>query len=224
MCGVKPFQRVAPLFLLRLRGSLFAPRAGSARSGRASSAARRPAAARDPTCGGTQTGVRTLAFPRPPAARSCSASVSTRRSGRSVPARSGGWLLSPAGRSSPPPPDSLSTCNHRMLLAGRLPHQQTNCPTGGGYSIHRCRGWPIAPEPAGTGRASRVGETAARVHANADGPRRGSRPPAAGGAERARIHSRRAGGAGVKSPASGGTGPPQGIDGRRTRGRPRSQG
>jgi hypothetical protein len=37
-----------------------------------------------------QTGVQSLAVPRPRAARSCSASVSTRRFGRSVPARSGG--------------------------------------------------------------------------------------------------------------------------------------
>jgi len=52
---------------------------------------------------------------------------------------------------------------------------------GGGHSIRRCRGWQIAPEPAGTGRASRAGETAALFHANAEGPRRGSRSPVAGG-------------------------------------------
>jgi len=50
-----------------------------------------------------------------------------------------------------------------------------------GDQIRRCRGWPITPEPAGTGRASRAGETAARFFANAEGPRRGSRFPVAGG-------------------------------------------
>jgi hypothetical protein len=51
---------------------------------------------------------------------------------------------------------------------------------GGGHSIRRCRGWPITPEPAGPGRASRIGETAARLYANAEGPRCGSRCPVAG--------------------------------------------
>jgi hypothetical protein len=52
--------------------------------------------------------------------------------------------------------------------------------SGGGLSICRCRGWQIFPKPAGTGRTSRVGETAAQHHANAEGPRCGSRPPVAG--------------------------------------------
>jgi hypothetical protein len=82
-------------------------------------------------------------------------------------------------------------------LGGLHPHPPAaRCATGGGRSIHRCRGWPIPPEPAGTGRASRIGETAAQHHANAEGRRRGSRPPVAGG----------------------------GVCGRRTRGRPRPHG
>ena len=52
---------------------------------------------------------------------------------------------------------------------------------GGGLSIRRCREWQISPEPVGTGRASRVGETAAQLCSNAEGPRCGSRPPVAGG-------------------------------------------
>jgi hypothetical protein len=52
---------------------------------------------------------------------------------------------------------------------------------GRGVQIGRRRGWQISPEPAGTGRASRTGEAAARPHANAEGPRRGSRYPVAGG-------------------------------------------
>jgi hypothetical protein len=51
---------------------------------------------------------------------------------------------------------------------------------GGGLSIRRCRGWQISPEPAGPGRASRVGETASRLLANAEGPQRGSRPAPGG--------------------------------------------
>ena len=68
----------------------------SGRSGCASSAALRPAFACDPACGGTQPGVRTLAVPLPRMRRSVGASVSTRRSGRSVPARSG--AMAPAAR------------------------------------------------------------------------------------------------------------------------------
>jgi len=49
-----------------------------------------------------------------------------------------------------------------------------------GDQIRGCRGWQISPEPAGTGRVSHVGETAAQHHANAEGPRCGSRPPVAG--------------------------------------------
>jgi hypothetical protein len=47
-------------------------------------------------------------------------------------------------------------------------------PEDGGLPC-RCHGWPIAPEPAGPGRASHIGETAARLFANAEGPRCGSR-------------------------------------------------
>ncbi len=62
------------------------------------------------------------------------------------------------------------------------PHPSTGpWRSGGGLSLRRCRGWQISPEPAGPGRASCIGETAARPHANAEGPRCGSRPPVAGG-------------------------------------------
>lgn len=50
-----------------------------------------------------QTGLRTLAVPLPRTRRSVGASVSTRRFGRSVPARSGEIRLPPAGRDWPPP-------------------------------------------------------------------------------------------------------------------------
>ena len=73
---------------------------------------------------------------------------------------------------------------------------------GGGLSTRRCRGWQISPEPAGTGRASRIGETAARLHANAEGPRCGSRPPVAGGG----VCGRGARGRTSPHPATRGTG------------------
>ncbi len=129
-----------------------------------------------------QAGVWTLAVPRPRAARSCSASVSTRRPGRSVPARSVGMarIARWADFTSTPRfpvhlhvPDALARIHAPIGRAHRV--------TGGRLSIRRCRGWPIPPEPAGTGRASHVGETAARSHANTEGPQRGSRPPVAGG-------------------------------------------
>ena len=81
---------------------------------------------------------------------------------------------------------------------------------GGGLSIRRCRGWQISPEPAGVGRASRVGETAARPHVNAEGPRRGSRPPVAGAGVcgrsargRTRPHPATRGAGNSKPPKSG---------------------
>jgi hypothetical protein len=73
---------------------------------------------------------------------------------------------------------------------------------GGGLSFRRCRGWQISPKPAGTGRASRGGETTARLHANAEGPRRGSRPPVAGGG----VYGRSGWGDARPHPATRGTG------------------
>jgi hypothetical protein len=84
----------------------FAPRATSGRSGCASSAALRPASACDPACGGTQPGMRTLAVPLPRMRRSVGSSVSTRRSGRSVPARFGAMALLARGADLPTTPRS----------------------------------------------------------------------------------------------------------------------
>ena len=126
-----------------------------------------------------QPGVRTLAVPLPRKRRSAGASVSTRRSGRSVPAHSGAMAPVARGAVLPATPNleqsarEVATPSH--LCAGfSVSRRRVGC------SNRRCRGWPITPEPAGPGRASRGGETAARPHANAEGPRRGSRSPVAG--------------------------------------------
>jgi len=91
----------------------------SGRSGWASSPALRPACACDPACGGTQTGVRTLAVPLPRIRNSVGSSVSTHRSGRSVPARSG--VMAPAARGaiSTPHPSArnLETGNENLCCA-----------------------------------------------------------------------------------------------------------
>jgi len=86
------------------------------------------------------------------------------RSARRVPAAYGAMVGPPKGRVHPPTQEEE---------LGRL--------FGRGVQIPRCRGWQISPEPAGPGRASRGGETAAQHHANAEGPQHGSRPPVAGG-------------------------------------------
>jgi hypothetical protein len=95
-------------------GVFFCP-AGSEprRSGCASGAALRPALACDPACGGTQPGVRTLAVPLPCMKRSVGASVSTRRSGRSVPARFG--VMAPCARGADLPA-ALRFATHRHDL------------------------------------------------------------------------------------------------------------
>ena len=91
------------------------------------------------------------------------------RDARSVPARSGEMAPDAPGADLTTTPRSPRSCSTGV---GNV--------FGRAEKFRRCRGWPISPEPAGTGRASRVGETAARLHANAEGPRRGSRSPVAG--------------------------------------------
>jgi hypothetical protein len=77
-------------------------------------------------------------------------------------------------------PRGLRSDGRPTRWADSSPHPKKSVPWAGDQ-IRRCRGWQISPEPAGTGRASRAGETAARLHANAEGPRRGSGCPVAGG-------------------------------------------
>jgi len=126
-----------------------------------------------------QTGVWTLAVPRP---RCALARPAFPPAGLAVrcPHVPASWLPPPARRISPPPSRSreslLRRFGERRILAWlRLPSQHRE-----GGSIRRSRGWQISPKPAGTGCASRVGETVAQPLANAEGPRRGSHPPVAG--------------------------------------------
>ncbi len=102
----------------------------------------------------------------------------------------------PAGRSWPPtsppgeaPIGGFGLCQDTRPVAGPPIWAR------GVSSIRRCRGWPLAPAPAGPGRASRAGVSRPRLHADREGPRRGSPCPVAGpgacglgrGGARARI-------------------------------------
>ena len=147
----------------------FAPRAGSGRSGWASSPALRPACACDRA--GTSRG----GAPR------CSYEATPAIPHRETPARDprapARWLLHARGAILTTTPSARNPATGNEQLSCARPAWAS----GRGERYRRCRGWPITPEPAGSGRASRVGETAAQLYANAEGPRCGSRPPVAGG-------------------------------------------
>jgi hypothetical protein len=88
---------------------------------------------------------------------------------------------------------------------GGLPPPQDVVSLGGGHSLRRCRGWSISPEPAGTGRASPASGGTARLCANAEGPRCGSRP-AEGGIAGKGVCGRSGWGDARPHPATRGTG------------------
>ncbi len=177
------------------------------RSGGASSAALRPACACDRA---GQISGRSLAVPLPRMKRSVGAGVSTRRSGRSGPARSGEIGLRPLGGLDHPPPRQAKILDLAPGIARTPILSKTSGLAGGGSSIRRCRGWPFAPAPAGPGRAIRAGVSRPRLHADREGPRRGSPCPVAGtgacglgrGGARARIRPP-AGPASKRPPRSG---------------------
>ena len=190
---VLPGGFAVPPFFPPPRRSSFAPWAWSGRSGCASSAALRPTFARDRA--GTSRG----GAPR------CSHEATPAIPHRGTPARgphaSAPWLRPPAGRIAPPPP-ALQRHARKGLAQGDIGRRFSASSQRVEGSNRRCRGWQISPEPAGTGRASRVGETAARFLANAEGPRRGSRPPVAG----AGVYGRSGWGDARPHPATRGTG------------------
>jgi len=170
------------------------------RSGGASSATLRPACACDRA---GQSGGRSLAVPF----ASLRAGVSTRRSGRSGPARSGAIGLRPLGGLGHPPP--LDIASAQLPWRGR-PRPRTTAsfhdsrpvagpPTWGRgcRPIRRCRGWPSCSCARGsrTGEPRRGVDGPERSEGNSEGPRRGSPCPVAGagacglgrGGARARI-------------------------------------
>ena len=139
-----------------------APRARSGRSGCASSAALRPALACD------REGTARCADPRrsPPSHETLGRGQRFHPpAGRSGPARSGGMAPVARGAISTTAPLARNPATGNEQLSCARPAWAF----GLGERYRRCRGWQISPEPAGPGRASRVGETAARPHANAEG-------------------------------------------------------
>jgi len=149
--------------------------------------------------------VRTLAVPFPRTRRLVGSSVSTRRSGRSVPARSG--AMAPSARGA----DLTTTLPFAVRLqkwfrqTANVASQVRPIPLGaGGFQSARRVAAAMSPETAGTQRADRDGGVGDAVSC-------GHRRAAArvvllgrGRDKRAGIHSRRAGGPGVKS--AGGAG------------------
>jgi hypothetical protein len=147
-----------------------------------------------------QSGVRTLAVSRPRAARSCSTSVSTRGSGRSVPARVG--AIAPIARgadftSTPRFPVHLHPLDAlaRVLAPSAEPPSRPAAAKAGRSCIHLRRDdegsaiahWvgggdsarrvakPSRRSERGPRRAGRGGETAQRLRADAAGTRAGQR-------------------------------------------------
>ncbi len=145
-----------------------------------------------------QSGVRTLAVSRPRAARSCSTSVSTRGSGRSVPARVG--AIAPIARgadftSTPRFPVHLHPLDAlaRVLAPSAEPPSRPAAAKAGRSCIHLRRDdegsaiahWvgggdsarrvakPSRRSERGPRRAGRGGETAQRLRADAAGTRAG---------------------------------------------------
>ena len=174
------------MFCFPFRGVFFAPRAMSSRSGCASSAALRPAFACDRA---VPLAARTLVV-RPSAAH-----VSTRRSARSGPARSG--AMAPIARGA----DFSTTLSFATGLVGRSRRsgsaagqvRPTALREGGSQSARRVPA-AIPPKAAGTRRADRgwgIGDPAKRETPRGPGPRRaaGSQPEesrrAASGGEQA---------------------------------------
>ena len=166
----------------------FAPRARSGRSGWASSPALRPACACDRA--GTSRG----GAPR------CSYEATPAIPHRGTPARCphapAQWLLSPAGRISPPPSRLPRTCRpprHRGCLALWV---RPTCTSGGGHSIRqagasghasRGRGDPARGPGRGVGDAASCGHRGAPARDALLGRGRGSL-----GAQRAGASKRRA--------------------------------
>jgi hypothetical protein len=186
--------------LVPLRGFLFAPRAGSgalllqlrcviycpgvASLGRFT----RDACASDPTA---QPGMGPLGIGMRRPRR-----LPTPASASGAPLAPAGWLRHPPGGVTPAHPVRDRAA---LVVSGYLcTWLSGSCLRilGGELSIRRCRGWcvplkpaacwvgglpsaprvpmAISPEAAGTERASRGGVSLARLHANSEGPRRGT--------------------------------------------------
>jgi hypothetical protein len=136
-----------------------------------------------------QTGVRTLAVPLARMRRSVGASVSTRRSGRSVPARSGAMAPSARGADLPAAPPLAGGVDKLSRPSGLGRRRIASRGTGGLKApLPHCRaqwlGGVINP-PGGcqrpclrrlrvTERASRGGVSLAWLHTNSEGPHRGT--------------------------------------------------
>ena len=121
-----------------------------------------------------------------PPLRSGSAGVSTRRSGRSGPARSGAIGLRPLGGLGHPPPRltarAPSSCGGGAIARAPQPPattlglQQDLRLVGGGYSIRPSGEAAMAPEAAGPQRAHRRRETLAPTEGFSEGgEQRGTR-------------------------------------------------
>ena len=142
-----------------------------------------------------QPGVRTLAVPLSRKRRSVGASVSTRRSGHSVPARSGAMAPVARGADLPTALPSAVGLHNRSHHTGdaRAQGRPTVLREGGIQSARRVPA-AMPPEAAGTRRADRgwgIGDAASSGHRGDPGPRRaaGSQPEesrrAASGGEQA---------------------------------------
>ena len=147
----------------------FSPRAMNRRSGCASSAALRPAFACDPACGGTQTGVRTLAVPRLRFALVRPASPPPGLAAR-FPHASAPWLQPPAGRISQPPPVRRELAGVVSPNRVRGLEDSSDRVSGGGYLVRPWGAAAMAPATAGhrtRGPGRGVGDAASCGHRRA---------------------------------------------------------